>query len=230
MDIISLGKAKKAIREMQSYHKEVLEEGVQAHFPSIDARIDYLERQFSMQELTRGFDFISSVKGTDKIEIVNNTIKLKHLGVDEDNKAVYAIEGKYETVFDIGPSVINIIESTLKMTKSTNHDVDIRVAESDDKIKFDPEITWINGYKPTKRFLKVVLTLTSRDSFDSKTTFDINLEEHENIVETDNGARLISNVEYKIPNDSSWAGNRSLFRQKINRNDWLRIDKLNIKD
>ena len=59
-------------------------------------------------------------------------------------------------------------------------------------------------------------------------TEDVNLFDNNSLVETSNGLRLKRNHSLDMTIDSSWTGEGSLHRQPIKREEWLRIDKMNV--
>lgn len=81
MDVISLGKASKALREIKALDEQVVAPLAESRFPSVDARLDWLEKQTTDIEAINAKDFDLTQGTMDKVELVNGKIQLKELGI-----------------------------------------------------------------------------------------------------------------------------------------------------
>lgn len=80
MDVISLSKASKALRDIQKLDKQTVAPDAESHFINVDARIDWMESQAAASKTTRLIDIILSQGKFDKTEYVDGKIQLKKIG------------------------------------------------------------------------------------------------------------------------------------------------------
>ena len=224
MDIISLGKAKKAIKEMQKYHEQILGMEVESYFPSVDARIDYLESQLSQDNVVREYDFKEALSKLEGFEMSGGNVKLKHLGKDEDDKDLFLISTEGELLVDLGASFISAKELTFKTGVAVGQVVEIQVAESNEQGQSPEYQSLPASFVPTKRFLKFKVKMETSNTFHSKQTSSIELEGHENMKDE----LLLKKEIHDMSLDLSWTEEGSLHRKLLPKNEWARIDKLNI--
>ena len=149
---------------------------------------------------------------------------LKYEGTDSTGADKYAVSGTYEQIFDLGPSLIGTLGNIVRTTAGTNHVVSIQVAESSDGVLFGSYQPWSNTYSPAARYIKVQIKMTSNDTFSAKDIEPIELEENENLTSIN---LLVKHETEVMEKDASWNGGGRLYRKKIPRNEWVRIDKIN---
>lgn len=92
MDVISLSKASKALRDIEKLDNQTVAPGAESHFVNVDARIDWLESQAAVSKANRLIDIILSQGTFDKTEYVNGKIQLVKL-----SDASYLLSGTWES-------------------------------------------------------------------------------------------------------------------------------------
>jgi hypothetical protein len=98
VDIISLGKASKVLRDIRALDQEVVEKKAEGRFLTVDARLDWLEAQASqvMAENTAEVDL--SQKTFNGTQFKDGSIQLQEIGVDK-----YVGKGTWESgIVDLG--------------------------------------------------------------------------------------------------------------------------------
>lgn len=103
MDVISLSKASKALRDIQKLDKQTVAPGAESHFLNVDARIDWMESQAAVSKMTRLIDIILSQGTFDKTEYADGKIQLAKL-LDSS----YMLSGTWES------PVIDLSEGWMK--------------------------------------------------------------------------------------------------------------------
>jgi hypothetical protein len=98
MDILSLGKASKVLRTIQNLNDQVVAPLAESRFPTVDARLDWLEGQASQLKAENSLQ-VDLSKGTfTNTELVNGKIQLKTIQTGQ-----YQPSGTYESpILDLG--------------------------------------------------------------------------------------------------------------------------------
>lgn len=164
MDIISLGKASKTLREIQKLDVQVVAPLAESRFPTVDARLDWLENQASQIfavnskqiDLTQGV-----LSGT---EIVGGKLALTNTGtLSNGTTKTYTPSGTWESpVIDLGDSwgetkLIDVV----KQVRTGVTVAIVEVSSSIDGLTFTPYAMLDINSLPQARYMKMRLTLTS---------------------------------------------------------------------
>lgn len=225
MDVISLGKAKKVLREMEAYHNKILGENAESYFPSVDARLDYLEKQLSIKNIQRTVNLLNDTASMSNLEFKDGKLKLIYQGLDEAGNQLYAVSGVYEKIFDVGPSILKLLANVLTVSKAANHTVTTTIAESDNGTTFGTAVAWTAAYVPKKRFIKVRIVLTSNATFQSRRTTIVELEENK----FTKNKTMVKSYGYNMELDNAWIDQGSVYRKLIPKNEIVRIDTMVVK-
>ena len=180
-----------------------------------------------------GLVFGLSGKHTDtRVDETTGFLTLAIVDVDIFGYPVYAEEGYWES------DVIDFAEKFLDYDKvfitSTNMGADtyaIQTRVSDDSV------TW-SEWKPialdgtiqsdTKRYIQVKILLFAGFVTDTFAISNTDFEKNE-FVEADNtGIKLKRDYKYDMSLDTAWTEEGSLHRKLITRDEWVRIDKMNV--
>ncbi|MCY9186604.1 hypothetical protein [Bacillus halotolerans] len=110
MDIISLGKANKTIKEIQDLNQNIIGGKAESRFTSIDARLDWLEQQTAKLKAKSSKD-VDLTKGVFEDTVVSDgRLQLKPV-----NEESYVPEGLWESeVIDLGDGWLETTEIQLK--------------------------------------------------------------------------------------------------------------------
>ncbi|MCY8577121.1 hypothetical protein MOD24_14825 [Bacillus haynesii] len=110
MDIISLGKANKALKEMQELDQNVIGKKAESRFNSIDARLDWLEQQAAKMKAKSSWEVDLSKGVFDDTTLVDDRLQLKPV-----NDESYVSEGVWESeVVDLGEDWLKTTEIQVK--------------------------------------------------------------------------------------------------------------------
>ncbi|KAF2421700.1 hypothetical protein [Bacillus subtilis] len=110
MDIISLGKANKTIKDIQDLSQNIIGEKAESRFISLDARIDWLEQQTAKLKAKSSKD-VDLTKGVFEDTVVTDG-KLQLKSVNEES---YISEGMWESeVIDLGDGWLKTTEIQVK--------------------------------------------------------------------------------------------------------------------
>ncbi len=97
MDIISLGKANKTLREIKDLDEGVVGKGAESHFVTVDARLDWIESQADKIKIEKSLQVDLAQGVFENTEFVNGKIQLKRIG------EYYVAQGTYESpIIDLG--------------------------------------------------------------------------------------------------------------------------------
>lgn len=110
MDIISLGKANKALKEMQELDQNVIGKKAESRFNTIDARLDWLEQQAAKMKAKSSWEVDLSKGVLDDTTLVDDRLQLK-----PKNDESYVSEGVWESeVVDLGEDWLKTTEIQVK--------------------------------------------------------------------------------------------------------------------
>ncbi len=99
MDIISLGKASKTLREIKDLDEGIVGKKAESHFKTVDERLDWIESQADKVIAINNIEIDLSKGVFDNTELVDGKIKLKKIGTIN----TYPSKGKWESsVLDLG--------------------------------------------------------------------------------------------------------------------------------
>lgn len=110
MDIVSLGKANKALKEMQDLDQNVIGRKAESRFNSIDARLDWLEQQAAKLKVKSSWEVDLSKGVFDDTTFIDERFQLKPVNDDS-----YVSEGVWESeVVDLGEGWLKTTEIQVK--------------------------------------------------------------------------------------------------------------------
>lgn len=172
-------------------------------------------------------------------EYVNGSIQLKQKIGQINNKPVYEVKGYWESeVIDLKDRFREYKNVALKKTQKTKDICSIETRVSDDGINFDDYIPTTHDGRiqsDTKRFIQVKINffagLTEEFNEIAKFDSDEKTNEWENnmYIDTSNGLRLKRNYEFVMNEDSTWSEEGFLYRKKIIKEHWKKIDSLGVE-
>jgi hypothetical protein len=98
MDIISLGKASKVLRDIQKVDEEIVAKKAESRFLSVDARLDWIEAQASQIMAENSMEVDLSQKTFDDTVLKDGSIQLRELAPEK-----YVGNGTWESgIVDMG--------------------------------------------------------------------------------------------------------------------------------
>ncbi|QGG50748.1 hypothetical protein [Lysinibacillus pakistanensis] len=174
---------------------------------------------------------VSGTHRNTEIDEVTGHLRLAQVDADGSGNPIYAEEGTWIS------KVINLEDKFLDFEKVvTTHTINgassftISTRTSDNSMDWS-EWTAITAdgtiQSETKQYIQVKIDLFAgfvTDVFKiSNSDFEIN-----EFVETSNNLRLKSDYQHDMIIDSKWTDVGSLHRKKVTRDEWMRIDKLNV--
>ncbi|MEQ6355278.1 hypothetical protein ABNX05_11670 [Lysinibacillus sp. M3] len=175
---------------------------------------------------------VSGTHNNTEIDKATGYLRLAQVDIDGSGNLIYAEEGVWVS------DVINLEDRFQSFDKvftnntengSSSFAVLTRVSDNGENWS-----EWIaiaeDGaiQSETKQYIQVRIDLFAgfvTDLFSiSNSDFEINA-----FVETSNGLQLKRNYKYDMTEDETWSDTGSLHRKKITRDEWLRIDRLDVR-
>ncbi|AEO93622.1 gp363 [Bacillus phage G] len=175
-----------------------------------------------------------------EIDEVTNTLRLKKVDTDATGTVLYASEGYWiSNVIDLGDKFADFdkIFTTNVNAGSSSFSIFTRVS--------DNSITWSDWVaiavdstiqSETKQYIQIKINLFAgyTDSVFLISSFknanDVNLFDNKNFIDTSNGLKLKRNYSFDMIKDETWKDTGSLHRMFITRSEWLKIDRLEVKN
>jgi hypothetical protein len=98
MDIISLGKASKVLRQIKEVDEDIVAKKAESRFVNVDARLDWIEQQASNIMAQNSLEVDLTQKVFNDVQLKNGSIELKELA-----PGAYVGSGTWESdVVDLG--------------------------------------------------------------------------------------------------------------------------------
>lgn len=170
MDILSLGKASKALKQIKNLDEEIVGKKAESHFITVDERLDWIEAQAGKLHSDRTLQ-VDLSKGTFKdTELVDGNIQLKSSGL---SALTYLPSGTYESpVIDLGEGwhKTKIIDVVKQINTGTT-DCVTDICTSTDGITFSPYESLANQQA---RYVKIRATLSANPLPTEVNTYEFN--------------------------------------------------------
>lgn len=158
MDVLSLGKANQVLRKIKDLNDTVLAPLAESRFPTVDARLDWLEGQANQLKVQR-ISQVDLSKGTfDNTELVNGKIQLKMIQTGQ-----YAVSGTYETpILDLGEDWFETkLVDIVKQIHTGSTDCVLKIASSTDGITFASYVSFDPLVLVQARYIKIQASLSA---------------------------------------------------------------------
>lgn len=168
----------------------------------------------------------------------SNRLRLKIVNVDGSGKSVYSDEGYWiSNVVNLGDKFKDFEKVFTTHQDVSNSSFAIQTRVSDNGIDWSD---WVavayDGtiQSETKQYIQVKINLFAgfeTDVYlisDFKNVDDVSLFDNNSFISTSDGLRLKRKYEYDMSLDATWIGEGSLHRKAITRDEWLRIDRLEV--
>lgn len=163
-------------------------------------------------------------------EIVNDTIQLKK----QSNGLLYETGSWTSRTIDIGDNFANfekLLTTNIGQGKSS---IVVRTSTSLDGIEFEAyrDVGEEGQIRSTKnRYIRVRINFTAGKGETKVEISNIKLiESNEFIEEVDGVIQFKKNLKFDMTIDNSWSEDGTLNRRLVRREDWLKIDSLNVAD
>lgn len=226
MDIISLSKANRVMKQKAAYQKNEVGQGVESHYASLDARLDYLEGTGSVPNLTEVINILQQDAVMINVEFVGNDLKLKHIDLDHETyKKDYEKEGIYEKIFDLTSSYVTTELVAIAKAAAANQSAIVEYAESDNGVTYSgfSELLTTTQFK---RFVHLRIKLVNNAVVTISYNYAALLEEAQRVKNN----LLLTQSDYTMKKEIPWTEEGTLLNHKIpDKSDgWLRIDKINV--
>lgn len=224
MDIISLSKANRVRKEKESYQKNKIGEGVEAHFKSLDERLDYLEGAGSIPNLTELVQLLKKDAVMINTEFEGDVLKLKYVDLTHATyKKDYVSEGIYEKLFDLSGSYVATQLITITKAAAANQDVIIEFSTSEDNTTYSA-FALLTSTSQFERYVHLRITLKNDAKITISYDYTPTLEEASRIKNN----LLITEIQSEMDIESSWDGEGTLFKINLDQFEILRIDKVEV--
>ena len=191
----------------------------------------------NLENKTIGLQF--GVSGTFvDCELVNGKVQLTSIGVDSLGNNIYKEEGTWTSnIIDIGDNFKDYGKLFASEVKQGNSSIKLETRTSDDGVTFDEWQTvasdgTINSTK--RRRIQVRVTFyVGYDGVNLYISQGNNADDAVNVfnnefIDTSNGITLKHDYEFEMTKDASWTGEGELHRKLITRDEWSKIDKMNV--
>lgn len=165
-------------------------------------------------------------------------VRLKIVELNESGEPIYATQGEWVSeVINIGDKFKEFGKLLTAHTSEGTSSIKAYSRTSNNGVAFDPwiEILEDGSIQSEKRlYIQVKIVFKSGKVINATSAGDITVPDgidlfsENKYVETQGGLKLKRNHKRDMTLDSTWTGEGSLHRIKVNRDEWLRIDNLNI--
>lgn len=161
----------------------------------------------------------------------NGRLQLQEIGVDNLNQIVYVDSGYWVSdIIQFADKFKEYKPFQFTLEQDTGTSYKISVSSSDDLItwsdyiEIDDQNTISNQ---VSNYIRIKIELFASKNL-SEMLVDHSKYEN-NFVNISNGLRIKRDYDYDMALDSNWNEEGSLHRRKITRNDWTRVDRLNVR-
>lgn len=170
-------------------------------------------------------------------EYVDGSIRLKVVDTDNNHNPVYAMEGYWESeIIDLVDKFKDYDTVALSKTQESKDVISIETRVSDDGINFTDYQSVSEENKiqsETKRYIQIKINFFAGMNKKEYTLFNFDSPDeidnwnNSEFVDMTNGLRLKRNYELEMSREL-WNDEGSLHSFKVSRNDWKKVDSLNI--
>lgn len=232
MDILSLSKATRAIRDIKDLDENVVAKQAEDRFLTVDHRLDWIEAQADKVLVENSLKIDLSKGVFHNTKLIDGKLKLAK------NNSSYFPSGYWESlIIDLGvgwkeTNIVNVIKETFPQT-----DISIKVSTSNDGVSFTEYSLLDEENPPQARYLKIKAILTAEADVpgeDHSYIFD-QLEDEVRVVlndftEADGQLKLKTDYEYVMSKDDAWLKEGSVHRKLIKSSDWKKINSINVEE
>ena len=171
-------------------------------------------------------------------EFVDGKVQLKSIGTDSAGNNIYAEQGTWTSaIIDVGDNFKDYGKLFASETKQGTSSIKLETRTSDDGIIFDEWQTVSSDgtiISTKRRCIQVRVTFyvayddvnfyisQGNNADDAKNVFN------NNFIDTSDGIKLKHDYEFGMTKDMSWSGEGELHRKLITRNEWSKINKMNV--
>ncbi len=171
------------------------------------------------------------------LDSTDGKIKLAIKEFDGNGNPVYVEEGYWiSNIIDLQDNFLDYEKIFADYIDNGVSNISIETRVSSDKVTWDD---WVavayDGaiQSETKQFIQIKITffagfvtdvflISEFDNAEDKELFD------SEYIDTSNGLRLKRDYSFDMTMDSTWTDEGSLHKKVISRNEWIKIDKLNV--
>lgn len=171
-------------------------------------------------------------------ELVDGKVQLKSISQDSSGNNIYANSGTWTSeIIDIGDNFNAYGKLFASEVKQGDSSIKLETRTSSDGNNFEEwqEVSSDGTINSTKnKFIQVKVTFyvgygdlnfyisQGNNADDAKNVFN------NDFIDTSNGITLKRDYEFNMTKDTSWNSEGELHRKLITRNEWSRIDKMNV--
>ncbi|WP_107838620.1 hypothetical protein [Metasolibacillus meyeri] len=174
---------------------------------------------------------VSGTHNNTEIDAATGYLRLAQVDTDGQGNPVYAEQGTWIS------DVINLEDKFHDFEKVFSNSIDNGTSSIAILTRFsDNNIDWSDwiaaGYdgailSDTKQYIQIRIDLSAGFVTDVFLVANSDFESNA-FVEDSNGLRLKRNYQHDMPIDSTWVDAGSLYKKKIIRDEWVRIDRLQV--
>lgn len=171
-------------------------------------------------------------------EFINGRMQLKQISVDSDGTSIYASQGTWTSAtINIGDNFKEYGKIIASEIKQGNSSIKLETRTSLDGVTFGEwQDVLIDGTVVSTKYIYIQVRLTFYADFGNvnfylskgNNTNDAVTVFNNNFINTSNGIELKRDYNLTMDRDASWSDTGYLHKELINRNDWYKIDKLNV--
>jgi hypothetical protein len=193
MDVISLGKASQALNKTKDLDINVVAPKAEGRFPTVDARLDWLEAQAGKIKATSSKQLDLTIGTFTNTEVAGGKIQLKAFGTN-----AYATSGTWESpIIDLGEGWINTsLVDVVKQIATPTTDISLEVASSQDGMSFTNYESLDPTTPPQARYVKIRASLSAQAGPGEATNLDFNNQDPQNTFTLDD--KLVADGQLKF--------------------------------
>lgn len=177
MDALSMGKAGAALNKIKELDQTIVAPLAESRFPTVDARLDWLEAQATKAKATSSKQLDLSQGTFTNTEFVNGKLKLKLVGVN-----LYTSSGTWESpIIDLGDGRIKTqVIDVIKNIVASGVTLTLSISSSIDGITFADYSGLDPANPPNARYIKIKAILTSTPIVPAPISLDFNQSNEQN--------------------------------------------------
>ena len=170
----------------------------------------------------------------------DQTIKLLPADTDANGNPVYYNEGHWTSdAIDLQDKFKDYEKVFVDNINNGESSISVETRVSDDGITWDDWLPVLEDgsiQSATKQHIQVKITFKAGFVTDVFLISEFNNESDKDLfdnnayIDTSDGLKLKRNYQRDMEKDTTWTGEGSLHKKKITRDEWMKIDKLKIKE
>lgn len=233
MDIVSLSKAIKVLKQIDDLNKNVIGEGARDRFETVDHRLDWIEGQAEKAKIERDLEIDLSQGEFHNVELIDKKIRLQSLSSPATKS--YSPRGIWVSpILDLGYDWSKTNAITILKEELENTSIAIEISSSDDGMHFT-EFQPIDEIEtPQARYIKLRVILEATPDIGGEIkefNYDQSSEENTIILNEFVEAKGLLRLKTLYENNQDIAnpvGNGIVFEHPIDKSDFKKIERIEV--